>query len=707
MRRYFIVHVLCIVCLFLFTQAGKSQSLPDNFFDQIVLDGFERIVGFTFDDNGRMYLWEKSGIVYLLEDDQLLPTPLLNISEEVGDYVDHGLLGFALHPNFLNNGFFYTLYVVDRHHLMHFGTPEYHPDSTTTHEATIGRITRFTADINTGFTSVVPGSRHVLLGQNKENGIPLMHLSHGVGSLVFATDGSLLVSCGDGSTFHGNYIGTGGDGPHSFAQQGLNDGILRPKEDVGTYRAQLIDALNGKILRIDPETGFGIPSNPFFDEAAPSAPRSKVWALGFRNPFRITLLPGTGSHNLDDADPGVIIVGDVGAAKWEEINIVKEGGKNHGWPLYEGMHSLWGFVSRPAANQDSPNPLFGINQCEQQYFNFIDLLIQDTQNPEAQFINPCTESSSIPAEVITHIHKRPDIAFNNAVWNQPMQTEVPVYDTDGNAEVASLDDPGSPIQGELFEGIASIGGAFNEYDAFPEPFRQKYFSADYSGWIKYFELDADYKITSVENFCDGCGDIVHIGFNPGDGALYYVNYSNELRKITFGGNTPPIAVIDVDKSFGPGPLTVSFDASPSFDQQNQSLTYHWDFGDGSTSSGIITIHEFQGEAGTPVRYDVVLTVTDEEGAEGTVSKTISLDNTPPEAEIVSFDDGDYYSVTGTTSLPLVAEVNDAEHSLEELDFEWQIFFHHNTHFHVFAIIVCKTAITDINISFIKVDCPCK
>ncbi len=54
-----------------------------------------------------------------------------------------------------------------------------------------------------------------------------------------------------------------GNGPY-FAQA-LADGILTAATlNVGAV-AQILDCLNGKILRIDPETGEGIPSNPFYD----------------------------------------------------------------------------------------------------------------------------------------------------------------------------------------------------------------------------------------------------------------------------------------------------------------------------------------------------------------------------------------------------------------------------------------------------------
>ena len=89
-------------------------------------------------------------------------------------------------------------------------------------------------------------------------------------------------------------------------------------------RVQDIDNLSGKILRIDPITGDGLADNPFYNGNA-DANRSKVYQLGLRNPFRMTVDPRNGD----------VYVGDVGWTQWEEINSAGAGA-NFGWPYYEG-----------------------------------------------------------------------------------------------------------------------------------------------------------------------------------------------------------------------------------------------------------------------------------------------------------------------------------------------------------------------------------
>jgi hypothetical protein len=59
-----------------------------------------------------------------------------------------------------------------------------------------------------------------------------------------------------------------------------------------------------------------------------------------------------------------------------------------------------------------------------------------------------------------------------------------------------------------------------------------------------------------------------------------------------------------------------------------------------------------------------------------------LQNTPPNAQITGFDEGYLYSVIQPTELLLNADVWDAETPTDELDVEWRVFLHHNSHFHL-------------------------
>ena len=182
--------------------------------------------------------------------------------------------------------------------------------------------------------------------------------SHAVGSLVFGTDGSLLLTFGDGGSFTEPDAGNATD---TYHEQAIEDGILTEVENVGSFRAMMNSSACGKVLRIDPLTGEGLSTNPYFDQANPRSPQSRVWSMGFRNPYKFMKIPGTGSHNTLDGYPGKFLVGDVGSGLWEELNLIDQPAKWYGWPLHEGHRGNWPFggknpVNRTCLLYTSPSP---------------------------------------------------------------------------------------------------------------------------------------------------------------------------------------------------------------------------------------------------------------------------------------------------------------------------------------------------------------
>src|SRR5262249_19721488 len=147
-----------------------------------------------------------------------------------------------------------------------------------------GRLTRYTASAG-GPNIADPASRKVLLGKNWSTGPASLSNSHTIGCLRFGLDGSLFMSAGDGALI--TNVDAGGRNPLAFGP-----GKLDPLEDIGAFRSQWIGSLAGKVLRLNPDTGGGLSSNPFYTGDA-SDNASRVWAYGLRNPFRFAVRPGT------------------------------------------------------------------------------------------------------------------------------------------------------------------------------------------------------------------------------------------------------------------------------------------------------------------------------------------------------------------------------------------------------------------------------
>ncbi|MEM9721752.1 MAG: PQQ-dependent sugar dehydrogenase [Bacteroidota bacterium] len=661
-------------------------QLPDNFKIESVSSRWFSVTGIAFDEAGHLFGWSKFGQVYLAKEDYTQPELLLDISEEVASFGDLGLLGFTLHPNFLENGYIYLLYMVDPHYFHAYGTSSYNPQESWTHRATIGRITRYTVDIEGEIWEVSPNSRKVLLGE--QGGLPgeafaMLFDSHGVGSLVFGADGSLLVSCGDGASYKGIDAGAYGEDTESYREEALATGVIRPDQDIGTFRSQYLHSANGKVLRIDSETGAGLPSNPFYDPKQPYSTISKVWAMGFRNPFRFSLMPGTGAHNPAEGNPGTFILGEVGWAWWEELNVLDGGGKNFGWPMYGGMIGRWQFSrwASPTPNLRVPNPLAS---CDKPYLLFQDLLSDPLKSGAPTFPNPCAPEIGLADSIPFFIHQRPIISWSNQDHNPEEQgTHVPGFDSVGNAAIIRFGEPENPVKGESFTGTCSIGGTFYTGNNFPAEYQMVYFHADYSGWIRQFIFGPNNELLEVKPFADTTKNIVSMAVNPRDGALYYIRYGfwSTLNKIQYGGNSTPQAKIVMDRIYGSSPLKVRFDGSTSVDPDGDSLTYKWDFGNFSLQGSPTPTHVFRSESDRPQSFPVKLTVSDGKGGKHTTQSFVSVNNTPPEVKIGGLPDSALYGRSEVNIFDLQAEVVDAEHPSESLRYEWQSFLHHNTHFH--------------------------
>ena len=298
--------------------AGGQINAPPEFQVIQIAPALDRPVAMAFTGDGRMFVAQRDGVVKVIQNNAVVST-FIDLSAEVNNTValgDRGMLALALDPNFLSNRRVYLFYAVDPIP----GQPDEGSDV-----ATFSRLTRYTGTAASNGNVADLASRTVLIGATPAQGFACCWRTHTTGALRFATDGSLLVSHGESALY--GVVDGGGQTPPCF------DELMNPAEDVGAFRAQMLDSHDGKILRIDPATGNGRAGNPFYNAGSPASPRSRVWVSGLRNPFRFAVRPGTGSAST----PGTIYVSDVGWNTYEELSVSRTGGENMGWPCYEGF----------------------------------------------------------------------------------------------------------------------------------------------------------------------------------------------------------------------------------------------------------------------------------------------------------------------------------------------------------------------------------
>lgn len=535
-----------------------APILPPNFVVENIAPGssFTTPTTIATMPDGRILVGEKQGKVWTIKNGVKSAVPMWSGTSEVLDSYDRGLLSVAVDPQYLVNHFVYFLYTVD---------PDSNDDETNLE--CFGRLTRYTVNF-TDSATVIPSSRAILMGVDWAHGPLEATGSHTIGCLQFGTDGSLLVSAGDGSDFT---LGpdAGGQQPNAFLP-----GRTNPNEDIGSYRSQYVKSLCGKVLRIDPSNGHGYPSNPFYD-GDPTSVRSRVWAYGFRNPYRFTVRPGSGSTIPSAGSPGVIYLGDVGWNDWEEMDVITSSGFNGGWPCHEGP-----VVQSEYASAGQPTHV----TCDSAGITL------DDPRPFS--------------EPISYWHHRLDYAGNP---------------------------PG-------FTGNTSTAGVFYTDTLYPAQYRGKYFHGDYgSNWLRVATMTAGNAMISFDGFGTNMEGPVCFAKEPGTGNLLYVSiWTDEIRRIRYtgavGGDTPPVALASGTPTTGPAPLDVAFDGSQSSDGDGDSLTFAWTFGDGFGASIRNPSHTYT-QAGA---YLAILTVGDGRGAESrdTVAVLVSPVTSFPSTAVI-------------------------------------------------------------------------
>ena len=272
--RQKLVHQWHALALFAVVCVASNLSAQPAILDGIVLEPFAvkifqpTSISHAGDGSGRLFVTSQQGQISVIENGETLQEPFLDVTSKVSCCSERGLLNIVFHPDYGVNGFFYIFYTDVNGHSI---------------------ISRFS--VSAAPNRADPNSETLVIS------VPQPGRSHNGGGMAFGPDGYLYIGVGDG---------------------GATDNEAQDKT-----------TLLGAILRLDVDAAqpYAIPdSNPF---VAFGPERAELWAVGVRNPWRISF----------DRLTGDLFIGDVGAKGVEEINFLpadSAGGLNYGWSRLEG-----------------------------------------------------------------------------------------------------------------------------------------------------------------------------------------------------------------------------------------------------------------------------------------------------------------------------------------------------------------------------------
>jgi glucose/arabinose dehydrogenase len=564
-------------CLVAGPALAATYADPD-FHEDAIVGGLTIPTTAAWAPDGRLFIAEKSGVLKVVNQGETSAGTILDISDEVNDAYDRGLLGLAIDADYETNHYVYLLYTAEKHPLM-----------ADTDAPTFSRLERIQVSGSNGVSD-----RTVLLGSDGVVGtdgtdcvtqnfvstwpsandldcLPSEGRSHSIGTVAAASDGTLYVGSGDASSY--------------------------AEFDQLAFRVYDQHSFAGKILHIDRD-GNGLPGHPFCpSDTDLTHVCTKIHSLAFRNPFRFKW--------RDDGTPdGALSIGDVGWNTREEVDLVGTPGHTYGWPCYEGpVHTT--------TYQDDP-------KCDPEY------------------AKEGTAAAHVPPNYF-YLH-----GATNAIIGGP------IY-------------PGGP---------------------YPDSYDGQMFFGDYSdSFLKLLNLDSGGAVTGTTDLSDDWMG-VDLLLAP-DGNIAYPDLgtgepgTGSIKEIVYEPSTgAPHALASADPVAGGKPLTVTFSAVGSSDPEGQALTYHWDFGDGTTGTGATPNHIYT-NAGS---YHAVVTVEDPDHHTDDESVDVEVFDSPPTPSIDSpadestYHDGDTISLSGSAT-----DAQDG--TLPASGLSWTVILHHGAHTH--------------------------
>ncbi|NJM94551.1 MAG: PKD domain-containing protein [Cytophagales bacterium] len=392
--------------------------------------------------------------------------------------------------------------------------------------------------------------------------IDLEKSAHTGGSLAFDPKGNLFISIGDNT-------------PPWFSQ---GHAPLDERPGRSVYDAQRTSAnkfdLRGKILRITPRPergGFTVPEGNLFPADGKQG-RPEIYAMGCRNPYRISIDPRDGTLYWGEVGPDAGEDSPFGPRGYDEINRAKRPG-NFGWPYFVGN------------NRPYPQVDFATQQVGQPF---------DPQNIVNRSVN-VPEEQPLPAPLSAWIY-----------YPYDQSADFPLLGSGGRTAMAG------PFY--LAERSTSV-------NRFPVYYDQAMLIYDWMrGWVMAVWSEADGQIQSMEPVLPHLklANPIDMDFGP-DGALYVLEYGYTwysqnpeatLSRITYEqSNRSPLARLSLSDSVLALGQAVQLSAAASYDLDGDRLTYTWQL-DGQVVSTQATFeHHFD----RPGIYYPTLEVRDSRG----------------------------------------------------------------------------------------------
>lgn len=550
--RYWIHSALA---LFLISLTATAFD-PDRFEKEILVANGRDALQFEVLSNGDIVFAEFHGGVKQRDAKTGAVTTLGKIETHAKGEV--GLLGMAVAPDFLKSGHLYLLYCP----LEKQGTM---------------RVSRFT--VKDGKMPL--SSEKMLLDWPYDT----EHVFHMGGAMCMNAKGDLFI----------------GNGDNCHWKPGLPVDTRRDMTSWDAFRsAGNTRDLRGKILRIHPEPdgAYTTSEDNLFPEGKDGA--QEIFAMGIRNPFRISFDDQTGTLYIGDVGPNIMPVVEIEPAGYEEIIATRTAG-NFGWPSFIGPNE--------------PLP----------FFDFEKNKVTGYANPKAP-INPSPRN--------TGIRKLPP-ARPALIW----------YSTLASKRFPTLGSGGRSIMaGPVYH--------FDENNPskimLPKELDGRLFIYEWMrNWIQTVKLDTPGP--EIEPFLSDWNLRRPIDMRIGpDGALYLIEYGDRwwentdsriVRIVYRRGNRPPVAQLAASETAGKQPLTIRFDASGSTDPDGGKLKYEWSVKGakafGRRSKASYTFKE-------PGSHEVVLRVTDVKGAASETRKIIDVGNARPIVNIDSPAHGSFF-----------------------------------------------------------------